>query len=447
MQIKPQAGPQFQFLSTSADIAIYGGSAGGGKSFALLMEFARWYNTKSFVGIIFRRNSVQLRDGGLWDESAEMYAPLGGNSNDQAMTWRFPSGSLVKMAGLQHEKDKFTHQGKQYAVIGFDELTHFSKSQFFYLLSRNRSTCGVKPYIRATCNPDPDSFVKNLIEWWLDDATGLPIKERSGVIRYFFRVGEVMHWADTKDELMENFGVEDYEVKSFTFIPSSIYDNKILLDKDPSYLGNLKAQNKVERERLHSGNWKIRPAAGLYFKKDYFKVVDSLPPLVSSCRGWDLAATPESEGQDPDYTAGVKIGKCAEGNFYIYGAVKKRLAPHGVRSLIKATAEVDSKDVAIFIPQDPGQAGKDQSKQYMKFLAGYSCHSKTMTGDKVTRAGGLSAQCEAGNVYILKGHWNEELLEELEAFPTEGVHDDYVDAAAEAFNHLASMRVARAGWL
>jgi len=381
MQIKPQPGPQTQFLSTNADIAIYGGAAGGGKSFALLMEFARWHDKKGFVGIIFRRNSVQLRDGGLWDESGDMYSPLDGHSNEQSMTWRFPSGSLIKMAGLQYDKNLSDHQGKQYAVIGFDELTHFTKKQFFYLLSRNRSTCGVRPYVRATCNPDPDSFVKKLISWWLDDATGFAIKKRSGVIRYFFKVGEAIFWADTKEELMKEYGVEDFDIKSFTFIASSIYDNKILLAKDPAYLGNLNAQNKVDRERLKNGNWKIRPAAGLYFKKEYFKVVESLPPFVATCRAWDLAATEETEGEDPDYTAGVKIGKCAEGNFYVYGAVQKRLSPNGVRNLVKNTAEVDGKEVNIFVPQDPGQAGKDQSKQYMKMLAGYSCHSKTMSGD------------------------------------------------------------------
>ena len=57
------------------------------------MEFARWHEKKGFTGIIFRRNSVQLRDGGLWDESSEIYKPLNGHSNEQAMTWRFPSGA------------------------------------------------------------------------------------------------------------------------------------------------------------------------------------------------------------------------------------------------------------------------------------------------------------------------------------------------------------------
>jgi predicted phage terminase large subunit-like protein len=352
------------------------------------------------------------------------------------MTWRFESGAMIKMAGLQLEKDKLNHQGKQYALIGFDELTHFTREQFFYLMSRNRSMCGVKPYIRATCNPDPDSFVKELIQWYLDDD-GFVIKERSGVIRYFYKQGEKINWAGSKDELMEEFeGITEYDIKSFTFISSSIYDNKILLEKDPSYLANLKAQNKVDRERLLRGNWKIRPDAGLYFKHEFFTIVDKAPPLINEVRAWDLASTTEQEGTDPDYTAGVKIGRCQQGNFYVLSAIRKRFSPSQVRSLILETAKVDGVKCKIFIPQDPGQAGKDQRQQLAKMLAGFQIHSGNITGDKITRAGGASAQAEAGNIFIVKGHWNMDFLNELQAFPTKGIHDDQLDAFADAFNFL-----------
>lgn len=84
----------------------------------------------------------------------------------------------MKMSHLEHENDKYNHQGAQYPLIMFDELTHFSKTQFLYLLSRNRSTCGVRPYVRATCNPDPDSWVADLVAPWIDQATGFPIREK-----------------------------------------------------------------------------------------------------------------------------------------------------------------------------------------------------------------------------------------------------------------------------
>ena len=89
------------------------------------------------------------------------------------------------------------------ATRRFDELTHFSAHQFFYMVSRNRSTCGVRPYIRATCNPDADSWVAEFLAWWIDQETGLPIPERAGVLRYYIRVSGKIVWADRPEELMQ----------------------------------------------------------------------------------------------------------------------------------------------------------------------------------------------------------------------------------------------------
>src|SRR5436189_1986846 len=105
---------------------------------------------------------------------------------------------------------------------------------------------GVPGYIRATCNPDADSWVRSLIDWWIDPDTGFPIKERSGVLRWFVRDGDSLHWADTRADLVEMFGPES-EPKSATFIPANVRDNRILLDKDPAYLAYLKALPYVER--------------------------------------------------------------------------------------------------------------------------------------------------------------------------------------------------------
>ena len=126
----------------------------------------------------------------------------------------------------------------------FDELTHFSEAQFFYMLSRNRSTCGVKPYVRATCNPDTDSWVADFIEWWINQETGYAIPERLGVLRYFYRIEGELIWGESIEELTEKCtGVEGFSpdlCKSVTFIASSVYDNEALLRIDPGYLANLR---------------------------------------------------------------------------------------------------------------------------------------------------------------------------------------------------------------
>lgn len=264
-QIKPQEGFQEDFLKSPADIVIGGGAAGVGKTYALLLEPLRHKQNKNFGAAIFRRTSPQIRmEGGLWDTSVSLYSQLGASPRETTLDWTFPSGSAIGFYHLEYEKDLINYQGAQFAFIGFDELTHFTKKQFFYLLSRNRSTSGVRPYVRATCNPDPDSWVANFIEWWIDQDSGFPIPERAGKIRYFTRDGEATVWGNSEQEVIDKCPhlftgeLETVRPKSATFIPGSIYDNKELLSVDPGYLANLMAQDESTKAALLHGNWKIK---------------------------------------------------------------------------------------------------------------------------------------------------------------------------------------------
>ena len=268
-------------MTTLADICIYGGQAGGGKTYGLLLEPVRHFGNPAFGAVIFRKTRTDIRkEGAIWDESEAMYPYYPGIPRQQKLDWTFPSGARVSFAGMQYETDKLEWQGSQIPFIGFDELTHFSKSQFFYMVSRNRSTCGVRPYIRATCNPDPDSFVAEMIEWWIDQETGYAIPERSGVVRWMIREGEEINWFDSQAEAVKHLVLDrgkkikdaEIEPKSFTFIPSSIFDNPALLQKNPEYLSNLQSLPFVDRERLFKGNWKIRPSAGYFFQNRVVRI-------------------------------------------------------------------------------------------------------------------------------------------------------------------------------
>jgi hypothetical protein len=268
--ITPQKGYQMKVLSSPADIVIGGAAAGVGKTYSLLLEFLRHIDNRNWGGVIFRRTSPQIKnEGGLWDTSQNIYPYVGAKPRESFLEWQFPTGCKLKFSHLEHEKNKLDWQGSQIPFIGFDELTHFTETMFFYLLSRNRSVCGVKPYVRATCNPDPDSWVAKLIEWWIDQETGFPIKKRDGVIRWFMRSGGDYIWGDTREEVMEKgwyliqpmieesgLRAEDF-IKSLTFISGSIYDNKALLSVDPGYLANLNAQDEQSKQQLLHGNWKI----------------------------------------------------------------------------------------------------------------------------------------------------------------------------------------------
>lgn len=257
--IEPNEGPQTSYFESEADIVVYGGSAGGGKSWSIVHDPLRYIDLPGFRGAIFRRTYPELTgQGGLWDEAQPNYRALGANMRDMPhLDAEFDSGARIKFCHLQHEKDKYSHQGLQYAFLGFDELTHFSSTQFFYLLGRLRTTCGIKPYVRCTCNPQP-GWVADFLSWWIGED-GYAIQDRCGKIRYFYRDAEdVIHWADTKEDLIKSFAeIDENDILSVTFIRASLDDNPKLLEKDPGYKGRLKAQSKIERKRLLDGNWNV----------------------------------------------------------------------------------------------------------------------------------------------------------------------------------------------
>ena len=266
--IKPQPGPQTEFLRSQADFTIYGGAAGGGKTFGLLLKPLMYVDVPGFDAVIFRRTSKQFAGAGsMWDESESLYRHLGGAARSHPRyEWEFPSGSKVQFSHLEHEKNKHDHQGKAYALIEWDELDQFSQSQVFYLWSRNRSTCGIRPHMVGTVNPDPDSWVRPMIDWWIGED-GYPITERSGVLRWMGRDKDLIVWGSSPKELTDQYG-EDIAPKSITFIPAKLQDNAILMSKDPNYESTLKALPFAERERLLGGNWNIRSTQGIIFKDE-----------------------------------------------------------------------------------------------------------------------------------------------------------------------------------
>ena len=439
-------------MSTPAQICVYGGAAGGGKSYGLLLSPLRYKNVKGFGCTMFRRNYNQIfAQGGLWDESQKIYSLIKGSKMQLSMgRWVFCNDdgqivSSVKFAHIERDEDLLKWQGSQICEICFDELTHFSEKAFFYMLSRNRSACGVTPFVRATCNPDADSWVAKFIEWWIDQETGYPIPERSGKIRWFIRRDEKLYWANTKQELWKQFNLttdeEKEEPRSVTFIMSRLQDNQELLKVNPQYLANLKALSLIERERLLHGNWKIKAAAGLFFKRTQLgDILDKVPiDVVRWVRCWDLAATEkDTTSGDPAFTAGVLIGKRKNGRYIIADVINKQMAAADVRKTIKLTAQSDKAKysrVRTRLPKDPGQAGKEQAESYIKFLAGFDVVTVAETGSKEARAEPMAAQWQAGNFDIMYGDWNEEFLHQLENFP-DSKFKDMVDAAANGFAEL-----------
>lgn len=447
--IAPQPGPQTAFLASSADIVIYGGAAGGGKTYSLLIEPLRHKDNPLFYGVIFRRTSPQITNpGALWDEAESLYPVTGATGVKSDTRFEWDGGMKIAFRHMEHEKNKLDWQGAQVGYVGFDEITHFSETMFTYMLSRGRSKSGVDAYFRGTCNPDPDSWVRQWIDWWIG-PDGLPIIERSGVVRWFIRLGETMIWADTREALIEahqEFPVTDenrIEPMSFTFIPATIYDNKILLRTNPKYLAQLKGMPRVEREKLLGGNWNVRAQIGSYYNRDWIKPVTQIHPSSTLVRFWDRAATEPSEANpDPDWTAGVKMARQPKGHsprYVIMDVKRDRLRPAGVLKLIETTATKDGRRTRVGVEQEPGASGKADATATVSELVklGFDVRKRRPTGAKKDRYLPFSAECENGEVGIMPGPWNEAFHSENEnCIFDDNSKDDQCDAASGAFNEL-----------
>jgi predicted phage terminase large subunit-like protein len=198
--------------------------------------------------------------------------------------------------------------------------------------------------------------------------------------------------------------------------------NQIKRSVGSYYWESLYQQNPTARE-------------GSFFKVNRLNFIDEQPFNLQCVRAWDLAAT---EG-DGDYSAGVKIGKDADGRIFICDVQRGQWASDERDKWIKYTAGSDGKQCKIRIAQDPGQAGKSQALQLTRMLSGYVVKSEVVSGDKSTRADGYSSQVNGGNVWIVKGPWNRDYIEELRQFP-KGKHDDQVDGSSDAFNELTAVK-------
>jgi predicted phage terminase large subunit-like protein len=225
-----------------------------------------------------------------------------------------------------------------------------------------------------------------------------------------------------------------------TFIPALVRDNRILLERDPGYVSNLRALPMVERERLLFGNWNIRWQAGNYFRREWFGTpLDTVPAdIIARCRFWDRAASEQKSGTDPDATVGLLVTKTRQGLYVIEDCVKLYASPHQVEREMAKCAKRDGPQTIIGFMCDPGSAGKYESASASRALDG--CVIKIIpasgAGNKETRARPVSSQCEAGNVKLVRASWNDEFLRVLENFPA-GRHDDEVDGLSGAHQILS----------
>ena len=408
------------------------------------MKAARHISNPEYGAVIFRNTCPEItNEGGLWDESIKLYRGIPGAVPRESKTdWMFSSGAAISFGHT--DKLQFKYPGAQIAFIGFDELTSFEEKDFWFLQSRNRSTCGVTPTISATCNPDADSWVGKLIEWWIDQETGFAIPERSGVKRYFYRINEVLNWGDSVKELAERFPdmAAIAPPKSLAFIPGSIYENKILLKSNPQYLSSLLALHPVMMERLLKGNWKVKFESGNIFRRDWFEVVerDNLEPLKLT-RFWDFAATDKTVAtKNSSYTASVKVGKIDD-TYYLFDLTAEQVGAETGTIALESTARQDGHRVRVRWELEGGSAALRYQVTLKELLNGFDARGIRPMGDKKTRALNWATLAAQGKVKVVRGPWNDLFFSAISQF--DGSHrpmvNDAIDAVSGGIQDLQNM--------
>lgn len=227
---------QAMFQERNEYEALYGGAAGGGKSDALLTEALRQVHIPHYRALILRKTYPQLSE--LIDRSQELYkgAFKDATYNDTKHVWVFSSGAKIYFGAMAHSKDKINYQGKRYDFIAFDELTHFTWEEYSYMFSRNRpSGPDTKVYIRASTNPG------GIGHGW--------VKER------FISCAPPFTPVISKMNVTSEDGKQIEVTRDRIFIPSTVFDNKKLLENDPGYIANLSMLPQKEKEALLYGNW------------------------------------------------------------------------------------------------------------------------------------------------------------------------------------------------
>lgn len=416
---------QAQAVYTPAFELLWGGKPGGGKTLGTLIcvldELIR-SNDPEFSAVMFRRTFPQLTGrGSLIEQSREIFAAAGGEFNESNKYWRFPDGQIVSFSHMANRNDHYDHQGKEYHIVVFDELSHFTEEQYLYLFSRIRKKTGPNAArSRMICTSNPGSrWVFERWQPWLDPEH--KNKANPGELRWFRREG------DTEIECKAS----DPGAWSRTFIPSSWVDNPHI-DRE-EYERNLDMLPYVERQRLRHGNWKVQEGRGLILNREWFGVAENPPPGCKAYRYWDFAATAKkAASHDPDYTATCFLAFDGH-NFYLR-LDRKRTTWATTRKWVEACFQ-NEKWVIHGGEEEGGASGKVLSSELMEIgmRSGIGWRPIRPQGDKVTRTMRWSAFAEQGRVFILnQGEPVDVVLGEFHAFP-EGSHDDMVDAVSGAF--------------
>jgi len=362
----------------------------------------QYVHIPGYAAIMFRRTYKDLAmPGALMDRAHEWLDPTDAKWSEKDKTWTFPSGASLTFAYLAHENDKYNYQGSELQGIFFDELTQFEESQYRYLFSRLRRLQGSTVPLRCYAASNPGGRGHEFVK--------------------------------------QRFIIEG-DKKGRAFIPSRLEDNPYL-DAD-DYEQSLAELSEYEKKQLREGDWSAAPD-GEMFKRHWFQIVEEAPSDCKMIRYWDLAATDKKKASDTTaYTAGALVGM-KDGQYWIMDMKRVQLSPGNIEKLIRQTAEIDGVRVPVWMEQEPGSSGVNTIDHYRrKVLSGFAFNGDRPTGPKEERARPFSSAAEAGNVFVVRGDWINDFLDEVVAFPAGRFKDqtDTVSASIAILNEMKDMK-------
>lgn len=483
-------------------LLLIGGAMGSGKSYLLQMLSTMLMDDPDTVVYMYRETLGELEGGGgLVDTCKSVYNKLKdiiphrwGRINKAYPALFAENGAKIVFSPMQYDKDKEKARGLQFTMAGIDEANHFSKVRIEMIMSRLRSKSRHHSRAVLTCNPDPDHFLCELIKDYYLDDNGDPIQERAGHIRYLYRKSGSYYWANSREELGEQFDIPKEKLQekilSFSFIPMTIYDNPDLLNDEPGYLANLEAMDDVEKARNLYGNWFARSKGSGVFERNWIrgekgervkKLID-IPKNCIAMRGVDKAyQLPSEENPSPDYTAlSPLILKDKDGFYWLLGNYNNRITDEiaftntykpiigrfkklaGERdNLIALQMKTDKANSKTYQYQEPKLVlAKDNgagSSDYISTLArmveeGIKVEKDTtisnVAGKKMQDFLAFTKACQDGLVFIVEETWDKDTLEtwysELEAFTGQRSNgyrkDDFVDSTSICFNCISTKK-------
>jgi hypothetical protein len=457
-------GPQTTLVKSDADIIIYGGKPGGGKTWVGFRCFLRGMSHPRYAAVFFRIASTHATaPGGAWSEADTMYAPYGAKPRRNDLTFTWPSGASVKVAHLRTSDDARSWDGPSLDDIVFDEAIQFPEDVFWYVVTTRARTNvpGFKCRVYCMTNPtypdDPKGgWLSKLVinGGWVNGETGLYIPEMSGVKRWFYRNSndEVLFYDSAEQCIDENGLSPDFCVRTMTFIHASPLDNPTLMGRNPGYNDQLSQLPGFERKRLFDGNWLASPQNAGVFDSSHFEVIDNDPSggkydehFEVVQEAWDFGATEKG-----DATAWARIGIEKTGRVVILGSCEFKGNPGATKKFFLNKLFNAPKCAQTYIPTDPGQAGVFQASDLIESARERAAKNKMPapwlytdhpTGSKLHRAMPLaravasaSSSDAHGNVAVVKDGNERRLLSVMHGFHgNPGGVDDLVDAASDAY--------------